>query len=65
VPTSTPTLLQCADVTGDGYVTLADLIRVIEHMGRHRYSPRYDINGDGKVTGQDLFIVARQLGKRC
>jgi Ca2+-binding EF-hand superfamily protein len=52
-------------VTGDGYVTLTDLIGVLDHMGRHRYSPRYDINGDGKVTGRDLFIVARQLGKRC
>jgi Ca2+-binding EF-hand superfamily protein len=52
-------------VTGDGYVTLADLVAVLEHMGRKRYAPRYDINGDGKVTGRDLFIVARQLGKRC
>jgi hypothetical protein len=64
-PAPTPTLLQCADVTGDGVVTLADLIAVLRHLGRGRFDPRYDINGDGRVNGRDVFIVARQRGKRC
>lgn len=63
--TSTPAPVACADVTGDGRVTIRDLVAVAEHMGRRRYDPRYDLNHDGRITVADLFLVLRQLGRSC
>ena len=63
--TSTPSAVACADVTGDGSVTIGDFVAVAEHMGRHRYDPRYDVNHDGRITVDDLLLVLGQLGRSC
>jgi hypothetical protein len=63
--TATPTLLQCADVDGNGRVDAEDLRLIGDHMGRRRFDPQYDVNGDGKVTGRDMAVAFRQLGRRC
>jgi Dockerin type I domain len=68
VPTPTPWIAgynNCADVTGDGRVTLRDanFVAFMIRFGNHR--ARYDVNRDGKVNYWDLLLVVRQLGTRC
>jgi hypothetical protein len=53
----------CADVTGDGYVTLSDVVQVTRHL--HSHARRYDVNADGEVTMDDLQIVLAQVGRSC
>jgi hypothetical protein len=50
-------------VTGDGIVTLRDIIRIAIHIGSR--SQRYDVNHDGRVTIRDLLIAVVQYGDRC
>ena len=52
-------------MTGDGRVTLTDLLAVFNHLGRKRYDPVYDVNRDGKINGRDLQMVIAQLGTVC
>jgi hypothetical protein len=55
----------CGDVTGDGRVTVADVMRE-EAMTRHKHAAaKYDLNGDGRVDQRDVAIVISQLGQRC
>lgn len=66
IPTATPAAsATCADVSGDGRVTVADVLAIFEHVGRKRYDPAYDLNHDGKVNGRDVRIVVAQLGTVC
>ena len=67
-PTNTPTRTAtprpvCGDVTGDGFVGIADLLKVVQHAGSH--SPLWDVNGDGVVNTTDALIVFSQLGRYC
>jgi hypothetical protein len=59
----------CADVNGDGKVTVADAVLVARHMGKKQgqsgYQRKYDLNRDRRVNLTDLHIVLRQLGRRC
>jgi hypothetical protein len=60
-----------ADVTGDGHVTVADLVEVARHMGngkgkgKKQIDLRYDLNDDRRVDVQDLVIVMAALGTDC
>lgn len=66
-PPVTPTPARCADVTGDGRVTIADLVAVAQHLSRGRAGAelKYDVDGDGRVGLKDLRAVSLQLGRRC
>ncbi len=69
-PFDTPTPdVECADVTGDGWVTSRDLAAVARQMrseeGDRRYDPWYDLNRDGRIDVADLWIVLLQLGDTC
>jgi hypothetical protein len=55
----------CADVTGDGRVTLRDALCILHAIQHHSQDPRYDLNHDDRVTTRDLMLVIRQIGRRC
>jgi hypothetical protein len=62
--TPTPAPVTCADVNGDGRVTLRDVALVARHIHR-RYNAKYDITNDGRVTMRDVHKTADQVGRRC
>lgn len=69
-PTETPTPLpDCPDVTGDGWVTVFDILaiafRIETQEGDALYNVRFDLNRDGRIDLQDLRIAADQFGARC
>ena len=53
-------LYDCADITGDGYVNISDLLAVIDQWGLTD-SPA-DINSDGSIDMHDLLIVISNWG---
>ena len=54
--------LRAADMNGDGFVSILDLILVARDFERNKpISPRTDINGDGKINILDLVAVARGM----
>ncbi len=73
-PASTPTqtatpLPDCADVTGDSWVTFLDVLSIASRVGAQEgdagYSVRFDLNLDGGISLQDLQIAASAFGRRC
>lgn len=66
-PSATPARRppSCADVTGDGRVTVRDLIAIATHFRRNANGSRYDLNLDGRVDAGDIRIALAQLGARC
>lgn len=71
-PTRTPTFTvtatarpPCADVTGDGHVTMRDVLAELSAILRRRYDVRYDLARDGRLDVKDLLFVVHQLGRRC
>jgi hypothetical protein len=59
-PAASPTAGACdADVTGDGNVTLKDVLLVLKAL--FRQDLRGDVDGDGRVTVKDLKLVIRAL----
>jgi hypothetical protein len=52
-------------VTGDGRVTIADVLAEARAIMRGSTNSLYDINHDGRVNNADLQIIARQLGRSC
>ncbi|MEX2246805.1 MAG: dockerin type I domain-containing protein [Dehalococcoidia bacterium] len=66
----------CADVTGDGKVTVRDLIEIAKRIGAHKghwwnhwshwgYQQKYDLNRNGRIDVWDLLIALDQLGRYC
>ena len=55
----------CADVTGDGLVTVRDVVAEGLAVLFSRRDARYDVNRDGRVNLEDLAIVVSQLGGSC
>ena len=53
----------CADMTGDGRVTVADILYVVSKFGTS--DPMADLNGDGIVTVQDILIAVGEFGLLC
>jgi cysteine-rich repeat protein len=65
-PTTPPPSGPCiGDVTGDGHVTVADVVAVTRALlstpGRPRWNPAADINNNNIVDPIDLVIVLAQL----
>jgi formylglycine-generating enzyme required for sulfatase activity len=64
-----PIELPCYDLNGDGLVTPADLVTLVEHHQEKSYlSSKGDLNGDGFVGYRDLFALEflwRYLGEPC
>ncbi|MEX2247862.1 MAG: choice-of-anchor Q domain-containing protein [Dehalococcoidia bacterium] len=55
----------CADVTGDGRVTLGDVVRIAKAIASQSRNGTYDVDRNGKVGYGDLVLAMRQLGRRC
>ena len=64
----------CADVTGDGIVTAADISRIARHLGigngrgggnPSEFPPELDLNDDGVIDPLDLQIAIEQRGHAC
>jgi hypothetical protein len=55
----------CGDVTGDGRVTIVDVLRESAMTRVPHAAARYDLNGDGRVDEKDVATVARQVGRQC
>jgi nucleoside-diphosphate-sugar epimerase len=59
-------IVGCADVTGDGRVTVRDVVRLFVRILRASpYDPAFDLNADGEVTITDLRLALGQLGQTC
>lgn len=61
-PPISPKPLRVADMNGDGFVSILDLIIVARDFERNKpINPRTDINADGRVNILDLTAVARSM----
>ena len=61
-PPIPPKPSRVADMNGDGFVSILDLILVASNFGRNKLiNPQTDINGDGKVNILDLNLVAKGM----
>jgi hypothetical protein len=69
-------LLLCADVTGDGPVTVADIVAVVNHFGTNdpaysanaTYHPLYDLataGGTGSISVGDITVAVSDFGLNC
>jgi hypothetical protein len=58
-------VVACADLDGDGRVTLRDGLRLLIQILTRRYSVEADLDADGDVDGRDFLIWQRQLGSSC
>jgi ELWxxDGT repeat protein len=57
------------DVSGDGAVSVGDLLAVVRRALRFRFNPAtydvlFDLNLDGQIDAADVRIVATHLGRR-
>jgi ELWxxDGT repeat protein len=57
------------DVSGDGAVSVGDLLAVVRRALRFRFNPAsydvlFDLNLDGRIDAADVRIVATHLGRR-
>jgi len=71
-PTRTPThtrtptpILGCGDVTGDGMVTMGDMLAEARAIVRGDENTLYDVNRDGRIDNTALTTIAQQLGRPC
>lgn len=74
-PASPKPLLNCADVNGDGPVTIQDISKVVSKFGTNdptwtangTYHPLYDLNpaGGGAITVGDITLVVSDFGLSC
>jgi hypothetical protein len=58
-------VVACADASGDGYVGVRDVLRVLFAFSGAPYEEALDLNASGAVDGVDLLIAARQFGVWC
>lgn len=64
-------LLNCADLDGDGSVTVADSLIILQRFNRNydddpdTYSLLADLNGDRAVGFPDFLVLVRQLSNTC
>jgi hypothetical protein len=66
--TPTPEGQVCPDVSGDGRVTIIDLMLMRLGLLFQRfgiYLERFDVNDDGRVDFADVRLVSEHLGERC
>jgi hypothetical protein len=59
-------IVGCADITGDGFVGVRDVVRLFVHviLGRP-YDAALDLNADGDVDAGDVVLALQQLGSSC
>ena len=64
-----PPLLNCADVTASGSVTLDDIFGVIGRFGASYPAPEYlllyDLDGGANISLDDIFVAVTQFGTTC
>ena len=60
-PPIPPKPSRIADVNGDGFVSILDLILVARNFGGNKFEPRMDVNSDGKINILDLNFVAKSM----
>jgi hypothetical protein len=65
VPTPKRPQQRCADVNGDGVVTLRDAYLVGLAVLTGNRNRRWDVDGNGRVNWADFQLTVRQLGRRC
>ena len=69
VPTVTVVVGRCGDVTGNGIVTITDILTVARRFGSvpggADWNPIYDLNENRIIDIQDVLITASQFGRRC
>ncbi len=53
----------CADMNGDGVVTAADIVYVVQKFGTS--DPLANLTGSGLVTAADILIVVKEFGYAC
>ncbi len=54
----------CADLTGDGWITMADILLFVEYYGCTGTCAA-DYNSDLAVTTADLMVVLADFGEQC
>ena len=52
------------DLNGDGEVSIADAVAVLEVMARDGYDAEADLNGDGEVSIADFVAVLEIMAKQ-
>ena len=77
VPATTTTLTtagtaSCADVDGNGIITINDISAVVQKSGAEAskyptsgYIPKYDLNNNGIINASDVTIVQGQYNSIC
>jgi hypothetical protein len=64
----TPLPSDCADVDGDGFTTIRDLVLVAKALftqpGHPRWNPDADVNDSGRVDFHDFFRVFQSFFDR-
>jgi len=53
----------CADFDGNGRVTVADVIYVVQHF--HTSDPPADLDGSGSVTAADIILSVKEFAMLC
>jgi hypothetical protein len=63
------TIQACADVTGEGLVTVADILAVVNHFGTSVGNPNYDLlfdyDGSGSVAVSDIIFAVNHFSVNC
>lgn len=62
-PPSAPPTTQCADVDGNGFVNIVDIVYVVNHYRTD--DSRADLDHDGLVTVQDVVMAISQVRTHC
>ena len=70
--TSAGTASVCADVDGNGIITINDISAVVQKSGAEAskyptsgYIPKYDLNNDGKIDSADASVAQGQYNSIC
>jgi hypothetical protein len=63
LPTATPYTGLCADLDGDGFVRVSDILIAVAVYGLP--VPQADFDASGTVTVSDVLYVAHRYGAAC